>query len=171
MRSGQLFFSAAEFLLIIALFFLGAIFFGLHYLPAARIELSEWILQSSDLFFLIGCAIGGTALLLTLCFWVIHRQKFFRVEMKGDPFFLDEALVKGLVQQFWKEEFPEEKKGIEVYFARKKIEVIASCPKSEDLEVCLEEVEVRLSDLLQKKLGYRDEFFLTLTASQALTTR
>jgi len=162
MRNGKLFFSAVEFLMIVALFCLGALFFGLHFLPSARFALSDWILYSSSDFLFIGGLIVGIALALTLSLWAIHRRKFVRIEMEKHPVSLDQQLIKQTVEQFWKEAFPEEKLPSDVYVSKQKIEVISTLPKVE-----LEEIEGRLGQLLKQQLGYGEKFYLSVTGSSS----
>ncbi|NGX38268.1 MAG: hypothetical protein K1000chlam2_01440 [Chlamydiae bacterium] len=157
MRNGNLLFSAVQFLIITALFGGGAVFFGLHFSPDVRLQLSEWISKSNGNFFFLGCLLSGIAALLTVCFYMMQKGRYLRIQM-GKPFSIDEAVVKKTVKEFWKEEFPEEDLPTDIYVAKQKIEVI-----TKDSDVDLEEIEKRLSKHLSEQFGYERKFFLTLT--------
>ena len=157
MRNGNLLFSAVQFFIITALFAGGAVFFGLHFSPDVRLHFSQWVAEANESFFFFGCLLTGIAALLTACFWMMQRGRYLRIQM-DPPFFIDEAVVKETLEEFWKEEFPEEELPTDVYVAGQKIEVIAK-----DSDVDLEEIEKRLSKRLSKQFGYQKEFFLTLT--------
>lgn len=159
MKNGSLLFSAVQFLMIAALFGAGAVFLGLHYVPHVRQELSEWISQSNGSFLFLGWLILGTALLLTICFWMMQKTQYLRLSMRGKQFYVDEALIKKAVGQFWQKEFPKLVPPQEVYLVRQKIEIV-----TEAVECDLEEIEMRLGSFLSQELGYEKEFFVTLTA-------
>lgn len=159
MRTGNLLFSAVQFLIITTLFGAGAVLLGLHYAPHVRQELADWIIQPNGSFLFLGWLILAAALLLTVCFWMMQKPQHLRLEMKGKEFFVDEALVKQAIGQFWQEAFPKLKPPEEIYFAHQKIELI-----TEAAECDLEEIELRLGTFLSQQLGYEKEFFVTLTS-------
>lgn len=159
MRTGRLLFSAVQFLIIAVLFGSGGVLLGLHYTPHVRQDIADWILEPSGSLLFLGCLTLGTALLLTICFWVMQRTQYLRLEMRGKEFFVDETLIKQAIGQFWSQEFPSMTPPEEVYFARQKIEVI-----TEAADCDLEQIELRLGSFLSKQLGYEKEFFVTLTA-------
>ena len=157
MRNGNLLFSAVQFLMITALFGGGAVFFGLYFSSEVRFQLSEWIVNAKERFFFFGCLLTGIAAFLTTCFWMMQRGRYLRIQM-DNPFSIDERVVKKTLEQFWREEFPEEELPTTIYVAKQKIEVIAK-----DSDVDLEEIEKRLSKRLSEQFGYDRKFFLTLT--------
>lgn len=152
MRAGQLIFGAIQFMMILALLCVGAGFFGLHFLSGIRLEFSNWILQSSDRFLILGYLLSGTAVVLGGCFWSMQRTNYLRIKMDGKRSF---EIDSTLVQKRLETEFSP--KPVEVYFSHQKIEVITE-GKVEDLE----QVEERLAALLSQEFGYEKEFFLTL---------
>ncbi|NGX38741.1 MAG: hypothetical protein KR126chlam1_00051 [Chlamydiae bacterium] len=158
MRNYNLLISAMQFLLIAALFGLGAVFFGLHYLPSFRESLVDWLLAPKGSLHLIGGLTFGVAFLLAIGFWSVQKEKFIRLQMQHVPISIEESLVRKTIEEFWKKSFPQLDLPIEVYIAHQKIEVIASMPK--DFET-LEEIEHRLGSHLFSQLGYEKEFFLT----------
>lgn len=161
MRNGNLLFSAVHFLLIIALFCIGGAFLGLHFLPEVQAQLAGWILKGGESFFFLGCLVLGVAFFLTICFWAMQRSSYIRVVMKKNVFSSDEALIQKMVRQYWREEFPSQKGPIDVYVARKRVEIKMAMP--EEGEKSFAEIEERLGALLSNQLGYEKEFFVTFT--------
>lgn len=161
MRNGHLLFSAIQFLLVTALFALGAVFFGLHYLSYIRKVVAAWILDPSNTFFLFGILTISIAFLLGICFWAMQRGSFVRIRMERGNFHIDESLIQNTLQEFWEKNLPEEKKPTEIYCAGQKIEII-----TEDQDQDLEALEYKLSTFLSEKFGYEKEFFVTLTRIQ-----
>lgn len=155
MRNGQLLFSAVQFFLILALFSCGAALFGLHYIPGARLRFSEWIVDPSTSFVFLGSVIGAVALLLSICFWIMQRGSYVRIEMKKDSALVHEDAIRAAVLAFWEEN--ELEKPSDVYCANQKIEIITEA-KDQDLEA----IEQKLGHFLSKQLGYNQEFFVSL---------
>lgn len=156
MRNGNLLFSAVQFLMIAALFGIGAVFFGLHFLHGARLEFANWILQNSDRYLVLGYLLFGTSCVLTLCLWSMQRKKFLRVQLEKGKFSIEESVIRARIDAFWEEAFPGKPKPTDVYIAHQKIEVIAD-NSLEDLE----QIEERLSTLLANEFGYNKPTFVT----------
>lgn len=157
MRNGHLLFSAVQFFLILALFSSGAALFGLHYIPGARLRFAEWIIDPSTGFVLLGSVITATALLLTICFWIMQRGSYVRIEMKKGSTSVHEDAIRAAVLAFWEENKLE--KPSDVYCANQKIEIITEA-KDQDLAA----IEQKLGSFLSKQFGYDREFYVTLRA-------
>ncbi len=162
MRNSGLLYSAMQFLMITALFGLGAVFFGLHYLPQIRANLSEWLLAPSQGFYFLGVFTSGMAVLLTLSFWGMQRHKFVRIQMQSHPFSIEEETIRETVGMFWKESFPDLDAPHEIYVEKKKIEIVTTLPKEGDHKETLEEIEKQLGAFLSNRLGYEKEFLGSL---------
>lgn len=156
MRDGKLLFSAVQFLMIAALFALGAAFFALHYSSIVRQQIAEWVMDPQMKFLLFGSLTCSVALLLTICFWAMQRASYVRIKMHD--FSIQEPLIRKVIAKFWKEEFPEDVAPTEVYLANENIEIIV-----EDQAQDLEQIEKKISKLLSKQLGYEKKFFVSLT--------
>lgn len=159
MRNGSLLFSAVQFLMIVALFGIGGVLLGFHYAPHVRQEVANWIVEPKGSLFFLGWLIIAAALLLAICFWMMQKPKYLRIQMKSKDFFVDEPLVRQVIGQFWSAEYPDKTPPEEIYFAHQKVEVI-----TESLECDLEEIEMRLGSFLSEQLGYEQEFFVTFTS-------
>lgn len=159
MRTGQLLFSVVQLVIIATLFGIGGMLLGLHYNPYVRMQVANWILEPNESFLLIGYLVLGTALILSICFGMMQKNQYLRLEMRGKEFFIDEALIKQAIGQFWRLEFPNLTPPKEIYFVRQKIEVIAEVGDCD-----LEELEMRLGTFLSQKLGYEKQFYVTLTS-------
>jgi hypothetical protein len=147
-----------QLVIIAALFGIGGMLLGLHYNSFVRVQLSNWILEPNESFLLIGYLVLGTALILSICFGMMQRNQYLRLEMRGKEFFIDEALIKQTIRQFWRLEFPNLTPPEEIYFVRQKIEVVAEVGDCD-----LEEIEMKLGTFLSQKLGYEKQFYVTLT--------
>ena len=158
MRNGHLVFSAIQFLLIAALCATGVAFISLHGSLSMRQALADWIISPTSNLLLIGCLTLSIAILLGIGFWAMQRGSFVRLSMKKGSFSVHEALVRKAVQQFWIENYPDEKRPSEVFVSHQKIEIV-----TEDENQDLEEIEKKLGEFFSKHLGYEKEFFLNLT--------
>jgi len=160
MRNINSLFSAVQFLMIAALFGLGGGLIALHYLPHTKAQIADWVIQSES-FLPLGCLVLAVVFILTMGFWAMQRSSYLRLEMKGTSLSADEALIRELIQEFWKEEFPSQKVPVDVFLAKKKIEIVIPMP--EDFEESLEKIETCLGKMLFSQLGYEKEFFISFT--------
>lgn len=164
MRKGNLLFSAVQFLFVFALFLLGGLLIGLHYAPHLRMSIASMILDQAVSLSFLGYMTIVCALLLCIGFYVMHRGAYFRIRMDGGDVTVEPKLIEGLVQDYWKERFPERGFKTEVILrGYKQIEVVAEMPEVElsVREVLLPEIEKELGALLLSHLGYRREWMMT----------
>lgn len=165
MRKGNLLFSAVQFIFVVALFLLGGLFIGLHYAPHMRMSFANFITDQAVNLSFLGYLTISCALLLCIGFYVMHRGAYFRIKMDGGDVIIEPKLIEGLVQDYWKERFPEKEFKTEVILRGfEQIEVIAEMPQTEleAREVLLPEIEKELGALLSSHLGYRREWMMTL---------
>lgn len=157
MRKGNLLFSAIQFLMIVALFFVGAVFLGLHFLPNARILCAEWLMDARREFLLLGGLTTGMALFLTICFAMMQRGQYVRIAMQSGLFDIQKTAIKQAVNQYWQESFPEKPLPTEIYVSRQKIEII-----TKEASYNLNELEAALGERFAAQFGYKHSFFITL---------
>lgn len=161
MRTGHLLFSCLHLFIIILFLALGGIFLELHYLPGLRLFISEWILEPHPFAYW-----GETILLLTILFGIgfcaLQRHQYLRIGMKNSQALVDENLVRQAIFFFWRENFPKQKKPLDVFFAHQKIEIVATLSPKEDWEQSLQEIEIKLGKMLAEKFGYQKEFFVSV---------
>ncbi|MGE0670929.1 MAG: hypothetical protein AB7H48_09235 [Parachlamydiales bacterium] len=165
MRKGNLLFSAVQFIFVVALFLLGGLFIGLHYTPHLRMSIANLIMDQAVNLSFLGYVTIVCALLLCIGFYVMHRGAYFRIRMDGGDVIVEPKLIEGLVQDYWKERFPENELKTEVILrGYEQIEVVAEMPQTEltAREVLLPEIEKELGALLSAHLGYRREWMMTL---------
>lgn len=155
MRTGNQFFSAIQFLLVLLLFLGGGSLLGLHYVYGARQALADWILEGHNTFLILGALVLGVATLLLFSFYAMHRHPFIRFRMGERGASFDQALVKQRLEKLWEEEFTPQP--VDVHFSRGKIEVITR-GELEDLE----QIEERLKSLFAEEFGYSKEFHISL---------
>ncbi len=165
MRKGNLLFSFVQFIFVIALFLLGGLFIGLHYTPRLRMEFAVFITDHSVSLSLLGWAIIGCALLLCIGFYVMYRGAYYQVEMAQGQAVIDARIIEQVVRGYWKGRFPGQELTAEVVLRGKNaIEVLAEVPEMPlDPQVALlAEVELELGLLLERHLGHRREWAMTV---------
>lgn len=158
MRKGSLLFSAIQFLFVTALFGLGAVFFSLHFFARMRDEFAAWVLEPGEGFFLAGLVVMAIALILGICFFIMQKGSYVRIQMEKGDLRIKEDAIRIAVEEFWKETYPEEAKPSEIYCVGEKIEII-----TEDRNQDLESLEIMLGQFLEKQFGYAKEYFITFT--------
>ncbi|MDN3506911.1 MAG: hypothetical protein P0S96_06750 [Simkaniaceae bacterium] len=155
MRNGQLVFSAIQFLLIAALTSAGVGLIALDRSLYLRQTLADWISNPNTNLLLTGLLILAVAIILGVGFGAMQRGSFVRLKLQNGPFSVHESLVRKAVQQFWIENYPDEKRPSDVFVSHQKIEIVT--PK---MDQDLEEIERKLGDFFLKNIGYEQEFFL-----------
>jgi hypothetical protein len=169
-RKGNLFFSAVQFIFVVALFLLGGLLIGAHYAPHLKLAIAAMITDHAVNLSLLGCMMMGCAFLLCLGFYVMYRGAYLQIEMNHGEAVIEPKLIEGLVRDYWKKRFPEKKLSAEVIIrSRKRIEVIAEMPSVEweIQEILLPEIEQELTDLLKSHLKYQQKWTMTLIQRQA----
>ncbi len=165
MRKGNLLFSAVQFIFVVALFLLGGLFIGLDYAPHLRVSFANSITAQTVNLSFLGYVTVGSALLLCIGFYVMHRGAYFRIRMETGDVIVEAKLIEGLIQDYWKERFPANVLKTEVILRGfKQIEVVAEIPlvELETRQIFLPEIEKELGILLSAHLGYRREWMMTL---------
>lgn len=165
MRSGNLLFSAIQFIFVVAVFLLGGLFIGLEHAPQFRSAVAEFFFSSTSSFSAIGYTILGVACLLLLGFYVMNRGVYYQVEMGDHRCQVEPKIIRSYVQGYWKEIFPEQNCQADVVFhANQEIEVLAELPGLclEQHKVFLSQIEKDLGDLLASHFGYQRPFLVTV---------
>lgn len=165
MKTGNLLFSAVQFIFVILVLLIGAFFVGLQYAPQLQSDIAAFFSKGSAYFSWIGYCILGCGALLLMGFYVMHRGAYYSFRMGGHEVLIDPAVVQGYVQEYWKKCFPGQELSVEIDFAKdQRISVVVEMPLlplEKQLEV-LEKAESDLSQILQKHLGYRKDFLFSI---------
>jgi hypothetical protein len=164
MRAGNILFSAAHLFVIVSIFSLGALFFALPYAESLRFYLVYYLYEEPQTVLVIGggCLIFG--LLLLIGFYRLNRSQFLTIKMDRFELEIDPLVVRGSVQNFWKNAYPFEKGVVDVVVQKeKKMEILLHMPKGweDSLEENLFKLQKALGRHLSKELGYGDEFYVT----------
>jgi len=165
MRTGNLLFSAVQFIFVSMVLSLGAFLIGLANAPQLRSAIASLFLEKSNLFTLLGSVFLVIGFLLLIGFYSMQRGKYLRVEMKDRKMQVDIGVVKDYVASYWKTLYPDQDTHTEVWiYPDQKIELSFQIPNLpfEEQQVVLEKIEKDLGDLLAKKLGYDREFVCNL---------
>lgn len=163
MRKENLLFSAVQFFLVLALACTGLFFIALPWAPQVRFTCAAFLAQREDLFMPLGGLILGVAAILGVGFYFMQRKAYFQVRM-SPAIHVERALLKTLLEAYWKERYPEEKLKTDVVVHRdQKLELVAELPhlKSADPEKLLMDVQLEVGKLMLHQLGYKRDFIFT----------
>jgi hypothetical protein len=165
MKAGDLLFSAVQFLFAVLIILLGGFFIGLQNVDHLRLSIARFFSSEGTHFALIGFCVLGLGIALLSGFFMMHRGLYYRVRMKGGDCEIDPAVIRGYLGDYWKKRFPEENLSVEVLVSRdQKLELFVELPliPLETHQAILEKAEADLGSLLQKKIGYRKTFDLSV---------
>lgn len=167
MRTGHFLISAMQFFMVAGLVLVGALFLGFAHSPELRFKATQFLLNYSESFTIIGYAILGCATVLLLGSWFMNKGTYYQVEMAE----VDPAVIRSYVQTYWETLFPGKKMQADVIIhANQKIEVIAEIDElaMEEQKVLLSQVEKQLGNLLFRNLGYHRDFLVTVIVKPGL---
>ncbi len=161
MKSGNLLFSAVQFIFSCAVFFLGVFFIALGSSSPLRSVIAKFFFETTASFFLIGYFILGFGILLLMGFYALHRGIYYSVLMGTNRLLIDPALVRDYVANYWGQVFPQQDLGVEVVVTKdQKFQMFVEMPliSSSQQEAILEKAEKDLGLILKKQIGYQREF-------------
>lgn len=163
MKNGNLLFSAVQFVFTALVIFLGVFFIGLQNAPHLRYKIADFFAQTTINFTLLGVLVLGCGALLLISFYAMHRGRYYRVNMGSQATFIDPAVIRSYVQQYWKKVFPELDLAVDIVISKaQKIEIFLEFPvlsqgRQQEL---LKNAEKELEQMLYKQLGYKQRFTL-----------
>jgi len=165
MKTGNLLFSAVQFLFVILIMLLGVFFIGVQHTPYLQNAVVKLLSQEAIPFSFIGFLILGCGALLLYGFYAMHRGWYYTLNMGRHAALVDLPIIQGIVQEYWKTVFPDQDLAIEVGVTKgQKIEMFIELPllTPEKQMKTLEKAEQDLFCLLHKHLGYRRDFSLSV---------
>lgn len=159
--------STVQFLMVCVVFTIGLFFTALPLAPAIRFELASFLMNRAELFLPLGLIMIAVGVMLAMGLYWLDQKSYFQVSMKGasDPVTVEKELIQSGLNSYWKGVFPEETLQTDVVIHKdNKIELIAELPPlAEELQKkTLDKIEKEIGLLLERQLGYRREFLLTL---------
>jgi hypothetical protein len=160
--------STVQFLFVVAILLLGGFLMVLPSAPAIRFRLAQTLTDNSFTLFAWGLLVFTLGFLLLASFYVIDRKQFLQVKMGGVErhTIIEEGLIKDYIENYWSALFPNSPtKCLVIVHPDQKLELIVNLPTMSDQEcqAVLKRIEKEVSHLLAHKLGYLNDFILTLT--------
>ena len=126
------------------------------------IRWAEGLLEPKTLA-IIGVLFLSYGVILFVLLLLGYRKSFLRVSLKGPKVLIDRSIIQEYVSNYFKTLLPNETPPLEIIFhPKQKLEILTKLPESTDKEVLLKRIENELGVLLARKLGYKEEFILTL---------
>ncbi len=113
----------------------------------------------------VGLGFVFSGLALFVGFYLINRKKYLELRLKCGKMSIDEAIVRDYVKFYWKETFPKEENLIDVVVKNPhSVQIYTVLPKlpDDEKETLLGRIQSELGVLLARKLGYEEEFTLTI---------
>lgn len=165
MRSGNLLFSAVQFVFAVLVILLGGLFIGLEYAPHLRFSVADFFSRSTAHFSLIGYLILSCGFLLLIGFYSMHRGTYYRVNMGQKETWIDPAVIRSYVKEYWRKIFPDYDLSVQIGMSKEqKIEMYVELPPiSEEKQLAaLELAEKDLAEIFKKQLRYDKGFLLSV---------
>jgi len=166
MFSRNIILSLIHFFLVIGLILSGVFFLILHFVPTARVQATEVFSSQTPFFLILGGGLLLFAVALFISFSRMHHKHYYRVSMNGHEMEVDDAVLKGIIEQYWKRIFPDQHVATDLILhpKKQKIEIVVEIPglPFEDHEALLQRVEKELGEILTQQLGYKKEFFVSI---------
>jgi hypothetical protein len=165
MKSGNVLYSAVQFVFAVLIILLGGLFIGLQYAPHLRFAIADFFSQSTVHFSLIGYLILGCGFLLLIGFYAMHRGVYYQLNMGQKEAWIDPLVIRGHVKEYWKKIFPDYDLSVQIGLSKEqKIEMFLELPPlpEERQLATLEQAEKELGAILKKQLRYEKEFTLSV---------
>ena len=165
MKAGNLLFSAVQFVFAVLVLLLGGFFIGLEHASHLRYSIARFFLETALSFSLIGYLILGCGTLLLIGFYTMHRGTYYRVKMGGGDLLVDATVIRSYLDEYWKRAFPDQELSVDVgVMSGQRLEMFVELPllAPDEQTSALKKAESELSRILQKKIGYEQEFILSV---------
>ncbi len=161
MKSGLV--SAFHFFLAIVIAFSSIFFLQAGLSPWLKVSFFSFF-EKPGAFIFVGFMGVLFSLLLFVAFYYIHRKSFYRVKMQAGTLSIEEEVVKGILEAFFRKQMPEISFVISIHFYRKKkLEIVAYVPAAlrSAFYIGLAKSENALGKELLDKLGYEGAWHVT----------
>jgi hypothetical protein len=165
LKTGNLLFSAVQFVFAALVILLGVFFIGLQHAFHLRAAVAHFFSEATVSFSLIGYLILGCGVLLLIGFYAMNKGVYYRVKMGKRDLLVDPAVLRSYVGEYWKQVFPEHHLSVDIQVTRsQKLEMFVEFPllPPEKQQAILEQAETDLSQILQKRIGYKKDFALSV---------
>jgi hypothetical protein len=165
MTTGNLLYSAVQFVFAVLVILLGGLFIGLQYAPHLRFSIADFFSQSTVHFSLIGYLILLCGILLLIGFYYMHRGFYYRLSMGQKEAWVEPEVIRGYVADYWKKVFPEDDIAVQIGLSKdQKIEMFVEFPPMQEEKqlAALEQAEKDLGAIFKNQLRYEKEFLLSV---------
>jgi len=166
MRTSSVLLSAFHFILASLLLMAGILSLGFGKVPHMNFALRRFLDSNPDVFTLIGVALIVVGAVLFVSMFALYRKMFYQVKMNANDVTVDPILIESYVKACFREVFEGPSPYCEVLIRKdQKMEILTklSLVNVEEHEKVLSQIEKKLGIILKEKLGYKDEFFLTVS--------
>jgi hypothetical protein len=165
MKAGNLLFSAVQFVFSSLIILIGGFFIGLQYAPHLRFSIARFFYETTVPFSLLGYLILGCGALLLAGFYGMNRGRYYRIKMGESGLLVDPTVICSYLEDYWKGVFPEHDLFVEVNVSKdEKLELFVEFPllPLTQQKAVLEKAESELGQILQKHIGYKKDFALSV---------
>ncbi len=165
MRTINVLLSAIHLMVLILTILLGSIFSLGYIYPDIMDAFVKMIIEKPESVLKIGLIFLSLSFLLFITFYLMHRKKYFNVEMSPNISQIDTKVIKSYIEKHLKKMYPKKLTVSKVeILSNNKLEIVATMKKIDpsSQEDVLINIEEKIGKLLLEHLNYRKEFILTL---------
>lgn len=161
MRTGNIIFSAVQFLVVLLILCIGGFLVILPNSPVVQYRLAEFFSKQTELFLPVGLMITGFGLILLFGFYAMYRQRFFRCQMDRPDVRVELSLLNDLIGIYWRSRFSDSSLVAEVLVHQDdKLELVVELPPGYPQKHHLNELEKEVGSLLHRHFGYKKDFII-----------
>lgn len=151
--------------IVISIYFilLGIVCLFIPWIPKLWVKLTQLIIENKlaiSLFGFIFLSVGAAILTYII---TTSKQRYYRVRSGKSPIEVDEQLIQQYLDKYWKELFPDHEIPNHLQLKRNRIHLSVDLPflPLPEQKPLLQRIESDLTELFEKVLGYRREFFIS----------
>lgn len=166
MRTSSVLLSAFHFIMASLLLMAGILSLGIGKVPHMKMMFWKFLESNPSLFSVLGTSLIAVGSLLFVIMFTLYKKVFYQVKMSSPDVQVNPRLIEAYVKGCIKEVFPQSPTYCEVVVRKDQtLEILTklSSMSVEEHEKALSLLEKKIGDLLQKKVGYQKEFYLTVS--------
>lgn len=150
---------AASFLL------LGIVGMLMPWIAIIRTEIIRFILEDSITIFLFGFALFIAGLLILINILLNTRRRYYFIRGGKKSIVLDEAVINGYLNTYWKELFPQEEIPHRTIIKNNRLYLFVDLPfiPESQQKTFTQRIQQDVEELLDTNLGYSHSFYMTVS--------
>lgn len=152
---------------IVAIFFImsGVIGTLIPWFPQVRTDVIVFILENSIAIFLFGFCLIVIGMAMVINIVIGSRRRYYHIRSGKNLTSVNQALIEGYLNAYWKNMFPGYEVPNRLSLMNNSIHIAADLPyvAPSQQQVLLDRIKHELHDILNRVLGYRNEFRLNLS--------